>query len=241
MPQYGTWTAYAGPEAIRLAVIMFVIAGVLAFFAARLRSPLQARRTGAFAGGILVVMWLVSIETFGVNGTTYFNALVKAVGSFVPPPSPITPITALAGLMGFVTILMLTLESGWKTALGSAIVGMMAAPMIFELPFDLVVMGRIYPTPPDPAIVYTLLYFLPLFLISLISFALLTVSPLLRLRRWTLICLAGMFLAFAIWALFGFAYPSQPVLLALNGIGKVLAFGAAVSLFIPVAPKSEPP
>lgn len=232
MAQYGTWTPYAGAEAVRLAIALFVIAGALAFLAVRLHGPIQPRKTGRFAGGVLALIWLVSIETFGMNGTVYWLALVKAVGSFTPPDSPIAPVTGLAGLLGFITILVLGRRSGWKAALGSAILGMMAAPMIFELPFDLIVMGRIYPTPPTPVAVYTQLYFTPLFLIALSSFALLTVSPLIKLSRWTLFCLAGMFLVFAVWALFGLAYPSQPIPLVLNTTGKVLAFAAAVTLFI---------
>jgi hypothetical protein len=233
MPQYGTWTPYAGADALRLALILFAIAGALAFFAVRLRRPLQPRTTGTFAGAVLAAIWLLSWITFGVDALVYFEALVKAVGNFTPPPSPITPITALATLLGFIAILVLRWRSGWRSALGGAVLGMMAAPMIFELPFDLIVMGRIYPNPPEPVVRHTLLYFLPLFLISLSSFALLTVSPLTRLSRYTLFCLAGLFLVFAVWALLGFAYPSQPILLVLNVIGKMLAFAAAVTLFIP--------
>ncbi len=234
MPQYGTWLPYTGMQAVRLALVLFAIAAGLAFSAIWLRRPLQPPRTGAFAGAVLVLIWLVSIETFGVNGTTYFTALTRAVGNFTPPDSPISPITALAGLLGFIVILVLGRWAGWKTALGGAIVGMMAAPMIFELPFDLIVMGRIYPAPPEPVAIYTLLYFLPLFLISLSSFALLTVSPLIRLSRYTLLCLAGMFALFAAWALFfGFSYPSHPGTFVLNAAGKVLAFAAAVTLFLP--------
>lgn len=234
MPQYGTWTPYAGAEAIRLALALFVIAAALAVAALRLRSPVKPRKTGLFAGVLLAIIWLLSWIAFGVDAVTYFNALVKAVGNFTPPPSPISPVTALAGSLGFITIAVLVgWESGWKAALGSAVVGMMAAPMIFELPFDLIVMGRIYPVPPPPVAQFTLLYFLPLFLISLSSFGLLTVSPSVTLSRSTLLCLAGMFAVFAIWALLGFPYPSQPLPLALNAIGKVLAFAAAVTLFLP--------
>ena len=161
------------------------------------------------------------------------EALVKAVGQFTPPPSPISPVTDVAGLLGFIAILILGRRSGWKAALGGAIVGLMAAPMIFELPFDLIVMGRLYPTPPDPVAQTTLLFFLPLFLISLSSFGLLTVSPLVKVSRYPLFCLAGLFLVFAVWALFGFAYPSHPLPLVLNAVGKVLAFAAAVTLFMP--------
>jgi hypothetical protein len=42
-----------------------------------------------------------------------------------------------------------------------------------------------------------------------------------------------MFVVFAIWALFGFAYPSAPITIALNVLSKVLAFAAAATLFAP--------
>jgi hypothetical protein len=42
-----------------------------------------------------------------------------------------------------------------------------------------------------------------------------------------------MFLVFAIWAAFGFSYPSTPIPIALNAISKVLCFVAAITLFLP--------
>jgi hypothetical protein len=60
-----------------------------------------------------------------------------------------------------------------------------------------------------------------------------TVSPLFKRSRAAVHCLAGMFLVFAIWAALGFGYPSRPLLVVLNAIGKVLAFAAAVGLFLP--------
>lgn len=186
MPQYGTWSPYAGAEALRLASALFIIAAILAFFGFRLRHPLQPRKTSAFGGVVLALIWLVSWETLGVDGTIYYEALVRAIGQFTPPASPIRGVTALSGLLGFIAILILARRSGWKSALGGAIVGMMAAPMIFELPFDLIVMGRLYP-PVSAQMV--LLFFLPLFLIALSGFGLVTVSPLVRLSRYTLFCL----------------------------------------------------
>ncbi len=38
----------------------------------------------------------------------------------------------------------------------SAIIGALAEPLVFELPFDLVVMGRTYPPIPPDATVYRL-------------------------------------------------------------------------------------
>ena len=40
-------------------------------------------------------------------------------------------------------------------------------------------------------------------------------------------------LVFAVWALFGFAFPSAPAPYALNVLSKILAFAVALSLFLP--------
>jgi hypothetical protein len=37
---------------------------------------------------------------------------------------------------------------------------------------------------------------------------------------------------FAIWAAFGFAFPAEPLPLALNVIAKILCFVAAIMLFV---------
>ena len=115
-------------------------------------------------------------------------------------------------------------------AVGSAIVGTIAAPLIFELPFDLIVMGRVYS--PTPHILFILLSFLPLMLVEISSFAMLTFSPFMSVSRLTLFLLAGMFFLFAVWAVFGFTYASTPLPYACNAISKILAFAVAVSLFL---------
>jgi hypothetical protein len=147
------------------------------------------------------------------------------------PVNPITPVTETSGVVAFIVIAYLARRSGFWVAFGSAIVGTIAAPMIFEFPFDLIVMGRTYP--PTPEIPFTLLFFFPLFLVEVSSFAMLTLSPLMKLSRYTVFLLAGIFLIFAVWALFGFAYPAAPIPVALNVISKILAFATAVSLFLP--------
>jgi hypothetical protein len=43
---------------------------------------------------------------------------------------------------------------------------------------------------------------------------------------------AGMFVVFAVWAAFGFAFPSEPLPFALNVISKILCFVAAIMLFV---------
>jgi hypothetical protein len=105
--------------------------------------------------------------------------------------------------------------------------------MIFELPFDLIVMARTYPAmPPDPA-AYRILFFAPLFAVEVLTLALLTTSPVVRLTRASFWCSAGMLAVFAVWSLDGFAYPSAPAPFALNVVSKVLALAAGLSMFLP--------
>ena len=46
------------------------------------------------------------------------------------------------------------------------------------------------------------------------------------------ITVAGMLVVFAVWAVFGFAFPAEPLPLALNVISKILCFVAAIMLFV---------
>ncbi len=230
----GNWASYTGSGSIVLAIVLFAIVGVLIFFAIRLRHPIEVKRTGKFVGAYIIVIWLLSGMTFLIVVGAYALALQQQVGHATSAPDPITPVTMASGAISFFVIIYLTGKderSGFQTAVVSAIVGTIAAPMIFELPFDIIVMWRTYP--PAPGVLYTLLFFLPLFIVEISSFAMLTLSPLVKFSRYTLVFLSGMFLIFAIWALFGFAYPLTPLPTAMNMISKVLAFAAAVSLFVP--------
>jgi hypothetical protein len=230
MTQYGSWSPYVGSNSILLAVVLFIVTGAWIYLAIRLHHPVEVKRPGKFISVSIVVIWLLSVTTFLVAASIYVRALYQQVGHFTGPANPITPVTATSGVIAFFVIVCLTGRSGLP-AFGSAIVGTIAAPMIFELPFDLIVMWRTYP--PAPEIAFTLLFFLPLFLVEVSSFAMLTFSPSMKLSRYTLFLLAGMFLIFAVWALFGFAYPATPIPIALNIISKVMAFAIAISLFLP--------
>ncbi len=231
MTRTANWSPYIGSGSTILAVVLLIIAGLLIFLAVRLPHPIAVKRPGWSVGALIVLIWVLSTATFLVALTAYGKALVQQEGHVTGPTNPITPVTFTSGLLAFVAISALTRQSGFRVAVGSAIVGSIAAPMIFEFPCDLIVMGRTYP--PSPAALYTPLFFFPLFLIEISSFAMLMLSPLVTLSRTPLFLLAGMFLVFAVWALFGFAYPSAPLPTALNMLAKVLAFAAAVSLFLP--------
>ena len=233
MFENGTWTPYAGREALYLAVALLVISGVFAYLGTRLRGSLQADRPGKVVRVLLVVMWLLSLATLIVAVGTYVQAFFERWGNVTLPANHVSPITDLVALATFIVIATISRHHGWKVALGSAFVGAAAAPMIFELPFDLIVIARVLPRPPVPTAQLTLLYFLPLFLWELASYSLLTLSPATRLSHKTLFALAAVFLVFGIWALAGFSYPSTPIPIALNAISKMLSFVAAITLFLP--------
>lgn len=233
MKQYGAWVPYSGTGAIILAVVLFVIAGALALAAFRMHRPLAFTSPGGLVGGMLVATWLLAAVTFLVGATLYGMALYQQVGRITPPADPIFPVTFACGVFAFAVILVPAMRGGFWTALGSAVIAAIAATMIFELPFDLIVMWRTFP--PNPQTDYTLIYFLPLFIVEITSIALLAWSPLLRLSRYSLLALAAMFLVFGVWALFGYAYPETPIPITLNIISKILAFATVIALFLPQA------
>ena len=103
--------------------------------------------------------------------------------------------------------------------------------MIFEFPFDLIVMTRTNPPVPPNPMLFRQLFFLPLFLVEFSTIALLTLLPSMRVTAYACYAVAGMFLVFAVWAAFGFAFPADPLPLALNVIAKILCFVAAIMLF----------
>jgi hypothetical protein len=217
LTRYGTWSPYAGTDAAFLAVTLLAIGVLLTYLGTRLSGAVGIKRPGKTVSVFMIGIWVLSLATFLIAYTTYAVQLYQQHMIETPPTNPISPITELCGLGTFIIIAFLTRNHGLKVALGSAFVGTAAAPMIFELPFDLIVMGRTYPPVPPAPNLFRLLFFLPLFLVEISTFSLLTFSPLTKLSRYTLFSLAGMFLVFAVWAFFGFSYPSDPIPFALMG------------------------
>jgi hypothetical protein len=234
MEPQGLWVSYSGGEAIALALVLLAIAGVLAYLATRLPVPLAVKQPGRATAAFMLTTWVLVILTFLVGATTYVRQMQQAQVAAVQIANPIGAVTYPAVLVTFIVVFYLGESRGTWTALTSAAIGALAAPWIFELPFDLIVMGRTYPpVPPDPTL-YRLAYFVPLVAVEVSTYALLTLSPMVRLSKHTLRALSAMFLVFALWAaLFGFAYPSSLGPIVLNDVSKILAFVAAVTLFLP--------
>ncbi len=232
----GSWAAYTGSGAVILTVVLGIITAALAILGTRMHRAVGAARPGKAVTFFLCALWVLSIVMYLNAVGVYIRAFAQQIASGQVPKitgaaNPIAPVTYTGVLVTFIVILVLSRHHGWKIALGSAILGALAAPWIFELPFDLIIVGKVYT--PLPALSFRGLYFLPLFLIEISTYSLLTFSPLVKLSRATLYSLSAMFLVFAIWAAFGFAFPSTPIPIVLNAISKVLCFVAAITLFLP--------
>ena len=132
----------------------------------------------------------------------------------------------------FFVILYLTRRWGWKVALASAVIGTAAAPMIFEFPFDLIIMTRSNPPIPGHPMLYRQVLFVPLFLWEFSTVSLLTLLSSMRVTAYASYAVAGMLAVFAVWATFGFAFPAEPLPLVLNIISKILCFVAAIMMLV---------
>lgn len=230
-----TWLSYAGPARIGLAGILLAVAALALSAAARLRRPVLLPRPGRPAGAALVIGVVLAVVAFLACFTVYADGLEQhnLVRILPKNPSPIAPVTAVCALAVFAAIVVVTRSQQPGVRVASGVIGAMAAPMIFEFPFDLIVMTRVYPgIPPDPAL-YRVLFFAPLFLVEFLTLSLLSLVPTVRLTRPALWCFALMLAVFAGWALTGFGFPSTPGSYAFNAVSKVIAFGTALALFIP--------
>jgi ABC-2 type transport system ATP-binding protein len=229
----GGWLSFGGDARIELAVGLLAAAGGAAYVGFRLRRTIQATRPPTSVVVLMFSLWGISLIA-GVAGlAVYVRQFIHDYPNIhAGVTDPITPVTFLAALALF-GVIMTRFGYRYQTRLGGAVVGAMAAPMIFELPFDLIVLARTYPPLfPDPAF-YRAVFFTPLFLIEITTMWLLTLSPMVRVRRSTFFCFALMLGVFGIWALSGFGYPNAVLPITLNVISKLLAFAAALTLFLP--------
>ena len=239
MTHYGTWVSYTGGARLTLAAVVLAAAAAVTYAGLRLPLPAGPARPGRKAAVLMLTAWVLAITAFLACVVVYIQqarreGLVHGHGL---PPDHIFPITFIAAGVTFF-IIAVNGPGGW-TAFTSGAIGAMAAPMIFELPFDLIVMARTYPPiPPHPAL-YRALFFAPLFLIEITTLSLLTLSPMVRLSRATFYSFAAMLAVFAIWALTGFGYPSAPVPFALNVVSKLLAFVTVLTLFLPQRARAQ--
>jgi hypothetical protein len=230
--QFGTWISYSGSARLALAAVLLAAAAASVWLGRRLPAPLRPVRPGPAVTAALLATWATAITAFLVCAHVYVQQLRRDHLLQAAPTDPIAPVTLVCAGVLFAVLVITGAHKprGWATAAIAA----MAAPMVFELPFDLIVMARTCPAvPPDPA-AYRVLFFAPLFLIEITTLALLALSPQVQVSRATFACFALMLAVFAAWSLSGFGYPDAPVPVLLNATSKVLAFVTTLTLFLPL-------
>jgi hypothetical protein len=233
------WVNYSGTAEIVLIAVLVAAAAAVAYAAIRLPLPARLPRPGLTVKIIMLTAWVLAIVALVASVHDYLTQVSEAGLQHHPRPDDITPVTLTGTAILFFVIALAQKARGWRVAFGSAVIGAAAAPWIFEIPFDLIIMPRTHPVI-DPGL-YRLLLFGTLILTGITTVALLALSPAVRVQRATLCCLAGMLAIFAAWGLFGFAYPSAPGPITLNALSKILALAAALTLFLPQRAQAKTP
>ena len=145
MAQHASWASYSGSSRIVLAVILLIVAATVAAARTRLPLPSQPLRLGRNTTYVLLTVWVVVIFAF----LAVLSALTQEAQQAHPGrvratgPGPIAPVTAV--VVTFVVIIALGRAYEWPARLGGAAIGALAAPMIFQLPFDFIVLARTRP------------------------------------------------------------------------------------------------
>lgn len=227
---HGGWVPYEGRAAAVLAIALIALATASAYIGGRLRTPVSVSRPGRAVSCFMIAIWALAIYTFLVAYYAYALQLRQVHLHVAPPRARVG--TFIDAPITFLVILYLTRRYGWRVALCSAVIGTAAAPMIFELPFDLIVMPMTYPPVPPAPMLYRQLFFFPLFIVELSTISLLTLLPSMRITNHALYALAAMLAVFAVWAAFGFGFPAEPLPKTLNIISKILCFVTAIMLFV---------
>jgi hypothetical protein len=240
MTHYDPWVSYGGVARIWLAVGLLAIAAGLVYAGIRLPLPARATRPGKKAAIVMLAVWAAAVVALLAGVVIYIRQYIQEYPGIVatPPPDRVAPVTFTAVVVVFVIIFTRSPHKGGMR-LASAAIGAIAAPFIFEFPFNLIIMTRVHtPFPVGPVWEVALLCAL-LLLTDISTLLLLRLSPRVALTRATFYSFALMLGVFAIWALAGFGYPSAPVPLTLNIVSKLLAFATALTLFFPQQPARQ--
>ena len=227
------WTRYQGTGRVALTIGLALITLVLLAVAVRLQRPIHPPPFGRRSVSALVALWVLSIVGFLVAATLYITQLLHDYPDFDAPQSPILPITLLAAVATFFVLVTAGRGEGTARFVG-AVMAALAAPMVFELPFDLMVMARTTPDVVPHPDLWRLLFFGPLVVVELCTLALLLAVPAVRITRWTVVGLAALFLVFTLWASIGFGYPDHALTYAANVAAKLCAFAVTLTMLLPL-------
>jgi hypothetical protein len=218
------WNAYSGSAALLLSVILLAVGVGLLVLGRRLTKDVKLPMPGKALKVVIVLVWAVCI--FLVIGL--FKQVAARTGQSGLGIGPVFPITIASAFVTFLVIAYLTRSGGMLAALGNGFSGAVAGPMVFELPFILIITPMVTTRVPHP-----LFLFFTFLVVILTTLALPLFSSRFAVTRYSLYLFGAMLLVFAVWALAtGYAPPSDPVSFALNAVSKVLGFAAVAAGFV---------
>jgi len=219
------WHPYSGGAAVGLAVLLLALSACLFFVGMRMNRAAKPPIPGRGTKIVIVVIWILAILLV----LPIFKEIATSTGQSALGTGPVFPITIASAFVTFVAVAYATRARGPLAAIGYGFAGAVAGPMVFELPFVLII------TPVVTTKVGHPLFLLTTFLVVILAtLALPWLSSKFTIGRISLYSLAAMFAVFAVWALAtGYAPPADPVSFALNAISKVLGFVSIAAGFLP--------
>jgi hypothetical protein len=177
---------------------------------------------GIVIGVFVVVIWAFSILT-SLRINRAFARYTGSAGSL----GPIFPITITTAVFTFAFVAYISRRDGIPAAFGRGFLSFIGGPMVFEFPFLLIVIPRV-----SAPLVPELIFLLPLFSIIFTTLSMLLLSRNIAITKYSVIFFGVMILVFAVWALEGYSYPSNPASFVLNAISKILGFASVAALFV---------
>jgi hypothetical protein len=216
------WSPYSGGAALLIASLLSALGAATILLGARMKRDRGLPRPWTWLKVVIVAVWALQILIV----LRIFKHII-AVDPSTGVTGPVLPVTLASAACTFAIVAYLLRRYGAAAAVGGAFAAAAAGPMVFELPFLLVV-APVASTPTNPGATLTI----PTFLVIFTTLALLSFSSRAALTGYSLCFLGAMLLTFAAWALFfGLSYPSGPATFLLNSVAKVLGFATTAAMF----------
>jgi hypothetical protein len=218
------WSPYSGSAALVISLVLFAVGFSLVFLGKRLTKDFKFPMPGKVLKVVIVLVWALSILLV----LPLFKQVAIETGQSSLGTGPVLPITLASAVCTFAIVAYVTRRGGILAALGNGFAGAVAGPMVFELPFILIITPVVTTRVPHP-----LFLFVTFLVVILSTLALPLFSSRFAVTRYSLYLGGAMILVFGVWALLtGYSPPSDPVSFTLNAVSKVLGFAAVAAGFV---------
>src|ERR1022692_3288371 len=129
------WNPYSGYAAVLLSLILFAVGFGVVILGRRLTKDFKLPMPGKRLKVVIVLVWVLSILVV----LRLFRNVARDTGQSVGNIGPVFPITLASAFCVFLFIAYVSRRDGIGAALGNAFAGAAAGPMVFELPFVLII------------------------------------------------------------------------------------------------------